>query len=423
MTTPRRLALEVLGRVERGQYASLALDAALERSDLSSADRAFATALVYGVLEKRRRLDFALSALSARPLSEIGGEVAMLLRLGLYQLACLDRVPDHAAVNETVALASRKTAGFVNAILRAFIRGGKQLPLPEKEPLDEWLAVRYSVSPALASKLLAELGSETAEAFLSALETPPPLTLRVNTLRTSREALLGRLHAQGHDARPTAQSRSGILLPHGAPIRSLAGFEEGDFFVQDEASQLAVEALDARSGMRVLDVCACPGSKSFGLAIEMGGAGELLSCDLHRSKLSLVKRGAERLGIGCLTVAERDARHAFPEWEGRADRVLCDVPCSGFGVIGKKPELREKDPAESAALPDIQSAILARSATLLRRGGRLVYSTCTILPDENERNVARFLAETDGFRLLTERTLLPQIDGTDGFYFAVLERL
>lgn len=423
MTTPRRLALEVLGRVERGQYASLALDAALERSDLSMPDRAFATALVYGVLEKRRRLDFALSALSARPLSEIGGEVATLLRLGLYQLAYLDRVPDHAAVNETVALASRRTAGFVNAILRAFIRGGKQLPLPEKEPLDEWLAVRYSVSPALAKKLSEALGAETAEAFLAALETPPPLTLRVNTLRISREELLERLRSQGHDARPTAQSRAGIVLPSGAPIRSLRGFDEGAFFVQDEASQLAVEALDARPGMRVLDVCACPGSKSFGLAIEMGGEGEVLSCDLHRSKLSLVERGAKRLGIGCLTVAERDARHAFPEWEGRADRVLCDVPCSGFGVIGKKPELREKDPAESAALPDIQRAILARSATLLRRGGRLVYSTCTVLPDENERNVARFLAETDGFRLLTERTLLPQTDGTDGFYFAVLERL
>ena len=326
-------------------------------------------------------------------------------------------------MNETVALASRRTAGFVNAVLRAVIRGGKALPLPPEEPFAAWLAVRYSVAPALAERLLSDLGREKAVAFLGALETPPPLTLRVNTLRTTREELLAALQTAGLDARPAPASRSGILLPGGAAVRELPGFDAGLFFVQDEASQLAVEALDARPGMRVLDVCACPGSKSFGLAMEMENTGSLLACDLHRSKLSLVERGAQRLGIGILSVLERDARTALPGWEAGADRVLCDVPCSGFGVLGKKPELRGKDPAESAGLPEIQLAILSRSATLVRPGGRLVYSTCTVLPAENGQNVARFLAGRSDFRLCAERTLFPDTDGTDGFYFAALERI
>lgn len=420
---PRRLALDVLGRVERGQYANLALDAALERAALSAEDRALATTLVYGVLEKQGRLDFALAGLSSRPVEELSPDVRALLRLGLYQLCFLDRVPDHAAVNETVALASRKTAGYVNAVLREEIRRGKTLPLPGEDDRAAWLAVRYSVSQGLAERLLADLGNEKATAFLNALETPPPLTLRVNTLRTEREKLLDALQKAGFDAHPTARSRTGILLPRGAAVRELPGFDEGLFFVQDEASQLAVEALDARPGMRAVDVCACPGSKSFGIAMEMENRGEVLACDLHASKLSLVSGGAERLGIGILSVLARDARKPMAGAEGSFDRVLCDVPCSGFGVIGKKPELRRKDPRESAGLPAIQAAILVRSAELLRVGGRLVYSTCTVLPAENGENVAHFLADNGNFRLLSERTFYPDTDGTDGFFIAAMEKI
>lgn len=419
---PRRLALEVLGRVEHGQYAAIALDAALGRTALMAEDRALATALVYGVLEKQGRLDHALAGLSNRPLAELSPDVRILLRLGLYQLCFMERVPDHAAVNETVALASRKTAGFVNAVLREEIRREKPLPLPSGKDRAEYLSVRYSASQSLVRRLLCDLGDEKTVAFLEALEKQPPLTLRVNTLRTTRETLLDALGKAGYDAYPTAESRTGIILPGGAAIRELPGFDEGLFFVQDEASQLAVEALDAHCGMRVADVCACPGSKSFGIAIGMENCGEVLACDLHRSKLSLVERGAERLGIGILSVLERDARTQLPDWEGRADRVLCDVPCSGFGVLGKKPELRYKDPARSAELPDIQAAILRCSAGLLRPGGRLVYSTCTVLPAENERNVERFLAESRDFRLVSQRTLYPDTDGTDGFFIAVMER-
>lgn len=422
METPRSLALKVLERVDGGQYANLALDAALNRSALSPEDRALATTLVYGVLEKRVRLDYAIASFAARPLDTLSPGVPNLLRLGLYQICFLQRIPDHAAVNETVALASRKSAGFVNAILRTAIRRGKELPLPPEGATADFLSVRYSVCRPLAERLLSDLGADRTISFLRALEVPPPLTLRVNTLRISRKELTDRLLHAGFDVRPSVRSRSGIVLLGGAAVRSLPGFDEGLFFVQDEASQLAVEALDLQPGMRAIDVCACPGSKTFGMAIEMQNAGELLACDLHRSKLSLVSGGAERLGINILSVMQRDARGALPEWEGGADRVLCDVPCSGFGVIGKKPELRRKDPQESAGLPDIQQAILCRSATLLRRGGRLVYSTCTVLPAENGENVARFLAAHADFRLVSECTLFPDTDGTDGFFIAVLER-
>ena len=193
--------------------------------------------------------------------------------------------------------------------------------------------------------------------------------------------------------------------------------------MQDEASQLCVKALDAKEGMRVLDACACPGSKSFGAAIDMNNVGEVVSCDLHRNKLSLVESGAARLGISILTTEERDARNTKEEWLGTFDRVLCDVPCSGFGVFAKKPELRYKDPAASVALPDIQLAILKNASSYLKEGGKLVYSTCTLLPEENEENVSRFLAENNNFILIEQRTLYPDVDGTDGFFYAVFERV
>ena len=192
--------------------------------------------------------------------------------------------------------------------------------------------------------------------------------------------------------------------------------------MQDEASQLCVEALDAHAGMTVLDVCACPGSKSFGAAIDMENTGCVISCDLHQNKLSLVKSGAERLGISIIETEARDARMTNDAWLGQADRVLCDVPCSGFGVFAKKPELRYKDPAKSASLPDIQLAIAESACRYVKTGGLMVYSTCTLLPRENEENVARFLDRHPEFTLLQERTLFPDTDGTDGFYFAVMKK-
>ena len=420
MSDVRQTAWQILNQCDlAGQFSNLALDTAIRRGEFSSSDRGLLTALVYGTIERRMTLDHWIGALSSRPLDEIDEKIKNLIRLGLYQLAYLNRVPDHAAVHETVALADRRTRGFVNALLRAFLRAEKRIPLPT-DPIER-LAVEYSFSPAICRLFVETFGQEETGSMLAAFGSQPPLTLRVNTLRVTREALIERLHRAGFSATPTREARTGILL-ESAPVASLPGFAEGDFFVQDEASQLCVEALEAQPGMTLIDVCACPGSKSFGAAIEMQDEGRLLSCDLHANKLSLVRTGAERLGISITDVYARDARVLEPSWIESADRVLCDVPCSGFGVFAKKPELRYKNPLQSEALPDIQLAITETACQYVRVGGRLVYATCTLLPRENGENVRRFLERHGEFSLLRERTLRPDVDGTDGFYFAVLER-
>ena len=420
----RAVAISVLNKcMAAGQYSNISLDTAIKRASLSEQDRSLLTVLVYGVLERKLTLDACIESLSSRPVTDIDLTVCNLLRMGIYQMKYTDRIPDHAAVNETVSLASKKTRGFVNAILRAFLRAEKQLPIPDKttDPVG-YLSVKYSFLPSLCQVFLYEFGFMRCESMLAAFCERPPLTLRANTLRVSREDLCARLTADGHSVSLTQNSSVGLLLSN-APVTSLSGFAKGDFFVQDEASQLCVEALDAHEGMTVIDVCACPGSKSFGAAIDMKNRGRVISCDLHANKLSLVQSGAERLGISIVETVARDARQTNDEWVEFADRVLCDVPCSGFGVFAKKPELRYKDPATSEPLPEIQQAILCASAPYVKRGGRLVYSTCTVLPRENEQNVRRFLNSHSDFTLIQQRTLYPDADLTDGFFFAVLEKI
>ena len=423
MYNVREAAFRILNKCGSAeQYSNLALDTALQRGDFSPSDRGLLTTLVYGTIERQLTLDHCIGALSARKADAIDPDTRILLRLGLYQLAYLDRIPDHAAVNETVAIAPKRSRAFVNAILRAFLRTGKQIVFPDRTsaPMD-YLSVRYSFHPDICRAFCDAYGFDRTESLLDAFCGRAPLTLRVNTLRISRDALLERLTDAGYTPKPTPECESGIVL-ESTPVTALPGFDEGWFFVQDEASQLCVEALNALPNTRVLDTCACPGSKSFGAAADMQNTGTLIACDLHANKLSLVRSGAERLGISILKTEARDAREHRADWDASFDRVLCDVPCSGFGVFAKKPELRYKSPQKSEALPDIQLAILKTAAHYVKEGGRLVYSTCTLLPRENGENVNRFLSEHPDFTLLRERTLFPDTDGTDGFYFAVLQR-
>ncbi len=420
----------VLGELLRfegaGQFADRTLDAALKRcGDLDARDRGFFTRLFYGVIERKVTLDAAIDGLSAISPSAIERQVRMILRMGLYQLKYMDRVPDHAAVSETVEMTPRRSRGFVNAILRSFCRNGKVIPLPEreKEPI-AYLSVACSVSPELAALFIESFCFEKALAILSAFETTPAITVRVNTLRLTREEFLARVP----DAIPAKLAPSGAILPPNADLQALLAV--GLCFVQDEASQLAVAALDAHPGMRVLDICAAPGSKSFGAALDLQGEGEVKSFDLHENKISLIRRGAETLGITNLTAAAGDARRADPALLGQFDRVICDVPCSGLGVIGKKPDIRYKSVAETVGLLPVQRDILEAAAHLVKPGGVLVYSTCTLLPRENEEQVGAFLEKHPEFALspLTVGetaeegmvTLLPHTHGTDGFFIAKL---
>ena len=424
--TPRFLAYQLLIKIEKSkQYSNIALDNALLASDMSDADKRLASILFYGVIERKISLDYRIATLSSRELTSLDASVLTALRLGLYQLMYLDRIPPHAAINETVALCSKKVAGFVNAILRAHTRQ-KECSLPDKSNFAKYLSVKYSICPPLAEKFISVFGANNVEAVLEGFVHNPDTAVRVNTLKITREALATRIP----DSRPT-QNATGLYV--GGAIRELLGFYDGLFFVQDVASQICVEVLGASSGELVLDICACPGSKSFGAAISMKNKGKIISFDLHENKLSLIRSGAERLGISIIETAAADGRRFIPELEGKADRVICDVPCSGFGVLAKKPELRYKDPKESEALPKIQLDILNNACRYVKQGGTLVYSTCTVLPEENEENVRAFLGEHPDFYAEPWSvggisapkgmiTLYPHINKTDGFFIAKLVR-
>ena len=429
----RKLAAETLLRLEKDKsYSNIAVDNVIRKHGLAGADRSLFCILVYGVIERRITLDYVIDSLSSLPPHKIEAETRILLRIGLYQLMYLDRIPPHAILNETVELAPRRSRGFVNALLRAYTRAKEDIEFPKKEenfPL--YLSVTYSYPLPLCQKLIGIYGEEKAEKILDGFRAAPEITLRVNTLKNTREELLSRLLNKGLRARPTENAPNGIKVAS-ASLDEL-GLGDGLCFVQDEASQICVEALGATVGDTVYDICACPGSKSFGAAINMKNEGEVLSSDLHENKLSLVTRSAEALGITILRTATRDGRVLDETRIAKADRVLCDVPCSGFGVVAKKPEIRYKDLSECAALPSIQYDILDTACRYVKKGGTLVYSTCTIFPEENEENVKRFLTSHPEFSLVPfqvgrvdapkgMRTLLPDEFGTDGFFIAKLTR-
>jgi len=433
--SPRALALSTLLRIEQTKsYANLSLDAALKQNPLPAADRRLFTVLVYGVIERRITLDHIISAVASRKIDEIDEKTRMILRLGLYQLRFLDRIPPHAAVNESVSLASRRTGGFVNACLREYLRRGGDIKFPrrETEPI-RYLSVAYSVPESLAERFYGEFGIDRAERILNAFFSTSALTIATNPLRCTREEYLALPEFAELEANPTAHAPNGVTISTPVPIESLPGFSSGAFYVQDEASQICVEALGALPGETIIDACSCPGSKSFGSALRMNNIGLVRSYDLHENKISLVRRGAERLGITILEAQAQDGKVFVPALEESADRVLCDVPCSGYGVMGKKPDIRYKNPEEADRLPEIQYAILDNCSRYVKRGGVLVYSTCTVFSAENQGNVTRFLSSHPEFSpeefsvgdLRSEGgtiTLAPDTHGTDGFFVARMRR-
>ena len=429
----RKLALDLLNKtVKAGQYSNIAVDNAIKTHGLDEKDSSLLCVLVYGVIERKITLDYIIDSLSSLSPSKIELNIRNILRMGLYQLIYLDKIPPHAAINESVELCPARSRGFANAILRNYTRKKDEIKFPNKEksPI-EYLSVTYSFPVALCEKFRDIFGLEKCENILAAFCREVGMTLRVNTLKISREALMESLLEKGIDAKEAPLSPCGITVNGASP--SAVGIDEGLCFVQDEASQLCVLALGAKEGDRVIDVCSCPGSKSFGVAIEMNNTGEIFSFDLHANKLSLVENGAKRLGITVIKTEARDGRVFDEHLESFADKIICDVPCSGFGVVAKKPEIRYKDPKDSAGLPQIQYDILCNAARYLKAGGTLVYSTCTLLPEENELNVEKFLAAHSEFEPCEFNigntsskngmlTLNPHDHGTDGFFIAKLTR-
>lgn len=437
----REVALLTLNQCQRqGGWSDGVLKKQLAGSGLDSRDAALATQLCFGVLQNQILLDFYLSKFSNIPLKRMEGKVVQALRIGAYQLLFLDKIPDSAAVNSSVSMTKNhcknpRAAGMVNGILRSLQRNLDKLPVIPKQDFVSYLSTRYSHPSWLVKEFYATLGDGEIESFLEANNSQPPMTVMVNTTKIGQNELISELSQCGVDAQMHPWLDNCLLLTKTGNLESLRAFTEGWFYVQDPASRLAIEALSPQKGSCHLDCCAAPGGKSFAAAIYMQNEGEVISCDLHPHKKKLIQVGAQRLGLNNIQVHTADARIYKSEWENKFDSILIDAPCSGLGVIRKKPDIRYKDPEPLTELPDIQYDILCNVSRYLKPGGSLVYSTCTVRETENEGVLSRFLENNYQFSFVpftlpgdlgrTENgmvTLWPHRHGTDGFFIAKLRK-
>ena len=417
----RSSALRVLDACRKsGAWADAALSAELGREPLSGQDAALCSRIVYGVLQTRMLLDYYLAAYCSQRLDHLQTPLSDILRIGAYQILFLDKVPDHAAVSESVELAKsakRGTAsGLVNAVLRKLSQNKKRLPPLPEEPVER-LCVETSHPRWLTERMIAVLGWEEAAAFLRANNELAPLTVQLNPLKTTREKLIAELRGEGIDVRPHPWVPDCLELTGVGDLSTLGAFYRGAFTVQDAAARMASFGIEP--GMSVLDVCAAPGGKSFSAAFAMRDEGRIVACDLHENKLKRIRDGAARLGLTCIETTAADGRDFHEEWESAFDAVLCDVPCSGLGIIRKKPDIRYKAPEPLSELPAIQRAILDNAQRYVKPGGLLVYSTCTVLPEENDAVTESFLSEHRNYQPISDGhapAFWPQCDQTDGFY-------
>ena len=435
----RDTALKVLIACRtHGAWADAALKAQLARDQLSPQDAALCSRMVYGVTQNRLLLDFYLAAYCSQKPDHLQPPLLDILRLGAYQILFLDKVPDRAAVSEAVELAKRsgrgQAAGLVNAVLRKLSQNKNALPsIPDRDEV-KFLSIRYSHPKWLIKRILELLGREETEAFLAADNTAAPLTVQVNPLKTTQEKLTAELEALGVRVTPHVWVPGCLELSGTGDLTALEPFRVGHFLVQDGAAALAARAAAVTPGQRVLDVCAAPGGKSFGAAFAMEDRGEILACDLHENKLKRIQDGAQRLGLTSIRTAAADGREFRPEWEAAFDTVLVDAPCSGLGIIRKKPDTRYKKADDLFTLPVVQQAILDNACRYVKPGGVLVYSTCTILPEENQQVTDAFLAQHRDFsredlplpdqagQADGQVTLWPHRHDTDGFYICRMRR-
>ncbi len=436
MADPRLTVVKMLMKMESSEaYSNLLLDHAFNEAELSDRDKAFAAALFYGVLERRLTLDHVIRTNSKIAFEKLDKAAVQILRTGLYQLLYMPSVPESAAVNESVKMCKKlkcfSAQGFVNGMLRSFIRSGKKISYLGISP-EKRLSVEYSCPEWLTEKFISEYGMDFAVRALKASVGKPPVYARVNILRTTTDKVIAELAKHRIKAAPYPGLVNCIRLEKAGDIEKCAPFRQGLFHVQDISSQLCCLTLRPVVNETVLDVCAAPGGKSFTLAELMGNNGKLYSMDLHDMRVGLIEDGAARLGIKIITAMQNDASKfngALPQ----ADRVLCDVPCSGFGVIRRKPEIKYKPPEEFAGLPEIQYQILETSARYVKSGGTLVYSTCTLSRAENDDVADRFAAAHPEFMPIVQpvplsapgdykRTYCPDENGGDGFFTASFRR-
>lgn len=422
MANSRKIALKALLDVRSGgAYSNITLNRYFSENNLSDSDKSLATALFYGVLDRSITLDFILSKHIKTPLKKVSLYALENLRLALYQIMYLDKIPESAAVNEAVNLIKnskyKHLSGFVNGVLRNILREGYSLP-DGTDPKS--LSIRYSCPEWIVESFLADYGKDATVKLLEYSLEVPPVTLKVNTVRTDTDTLISKLSDLGVKCQKSLLDDS-VEVIGGIDVSHNYLYRKGLFHIQDIASQTAVKILAPTPGERVLDLCAAPGGKTFTMAQYMTNAGEIIACDIYEPRVALIKKGANRLGIKIIEAKVNDAT-VFKSDFGLFDAVLCDVPCSGLGVIRRKPEIKYKNLGDYDDITRIQSNILENADKYLDEGGRILYSTCTLRKCENEDIVQRFLDKYPIYELKYQHTFMPHVDGTDGFYCALLQK-
>ncbi len=422
MSSARKVAVKVLSEVEReASYSNIATDVAIKEAGLTPNDAKLASMLIYGVLQRKITLDKILKDMAGSGFSKTHPFILSVLRVGAYQLLFMDKIPESAAVNESVKIVKSSkqkfAVGFTNAVLRKIAKSKNDI-LQSIEDCED-LSFRYSCSNELAECLIKDYGKESAQGYLKSSLESPKLYCRINSF-VDNDGLFDTLTEKGITCE-NASLDGAFTIKGAGSVERLPEFKKGEFFVQDLASQIAIANLGIKEGMSVLDVCAAPGGKSFTAAQYAGIGGKIVSCDLYEKRAGLIESGAKRLNISNLTTFQNDATE-YNENLGQFDRVLCDVPCSGFGVIRRKPEIKYKSLDEFSELPAIQLEILKTSVKYLKPDGQIMYSTCTLRQVENREVVDKFLCENKDFEIVSEQTLFPQINDSDGFYFCVLKR-
>lgn len=417
MDLSRKTAFEILFEIEKeGAYSNLTINRFLEKN--KPENPAFIRELVYGVLENKILLDYYLDNLIPSGIKKVKKKEATLLRLGIYQLIFMDSVPDYAAVNETVAIAKklvRGREGFINGVLRGYMKKGNEIKLPdESKDLKNYLSVKYSFPTWLIEKWEEQYGIEECKLLLEASNSRPQLSIRVNIDKISRDDLKGYLEEKGYEVTLGTFSERTLHIK-GSGLLDDDKYKEGYFSIQDEASTVAADVLSATPGETIIDVCAAPGGKSTAIAELMKNDGKVYSCDIYEHKLELINSLAKRLGLSIIETTLLDGTKGKENWFAMADRVLADVPCSGLGVIRRKPEIKYKDITDFTELVEIQKKILNNAAKYVKSGGTLVYSTCTINKDENQSQISEFLSNHEEFELISEKQFLPT-ENIDGFY-------
>ena len=448
MDKARETALKALYETEvKDAYSNLVLKKLLRDRQLEPRDRAFVTELVYGTVTRKLTLDWVISRFSKVKLKKLSNWVLQILRLGAYQILFLDRVPPSAACNTSVELAGRyakQSKGFVNAVLRNIARNRDGIDFQDidAQSTAERFSIKYSFPEYLAGEWITAFGEEFAGTLLESLLERPDFSVRINTLKTTREALVDELGQNGIEAVPGRFLDEALYLRNVSDISGLDAFIEGKMTVQDGSSMLAVKVLDPAPGERILDVCAAPGGKTTHIGQVMKNKGHIDAWDIHEHKIGLIGENARRLGVEIIEASQRDALRPLEEAKGMYDRVLVDAPCSGTGIIRRKPDIKWKRKKEDfSSLVEIQKKILYNSSMYVKPGGVLVYSTCSLDERENEQIIAGFLSENGNFareslkgRLpgtLNEKEgteegilrLYPHIDGTDGFFIARMRRI